>query len=64
LAYDLNKKIQFELLFFNDLLSASYFNSTNTSSSTVKTSQFNFGANTTITDLTTLNVGAKIFFGR
>jgi len=65
LAYDLNKRIQFEVLFFNDLFSASYSNSKNISSiKTTKSSQFNIGANTGITNLTSLNIGAKIFFGR
>ena len=64
-AYDLSKRIQFEILFFNNLLSASYLNQKTESPVNVfKSNQFSFSANTTITDLTTLNVGAKIFFGR
>jgi hypothetical protein len=70
LAYDLSKRIQFELLFLNDLLSASYVSSkspsvSNGNPSTYKSNQFSFGANDPgITNLTSLNIGAKIFFGR
>ena len=66
LAYDLSKKFQLELLFFNNLLSIDYSHHdlTQLNSSTIKSDNFSIGANLDGSQLTTLNIGAKIFFGR
>ncbi len=69
IAYDLSKRFQLELLFFNDLLSASYHHSKlithyNGSDIIQKYSSFSAGANLTVSQLASLNIGAKIFFGR
>ena len=69
IAYDLSKRFQLELLFFNDLLSASYHHSKlithyNGSDVVQKYSSFSAGANLASSELTSLNIGAKIFFGR
>ncbi|MEP6683401.1 MAG: hypothetical protein ABJA35_09075 [Parafilimonas sp.] len=65
LAYDVSKHFQLELLFFNNLIGASYTYGTNTSiSSTIKTDNFSLGANLDASQLTSLNIGAKIFFDR
>lgn len=65
LAYDLCKKVQLELLLFNNLLSAGYTHATSTySSSTSKSNSFNIDVNLDASALTSLNIGAKIFFGR
>ncbi len=69
MAYDLSKRFQLEILFFNDLLSASYNHSKlishyNGSDLIRKYSSFSAGANFTGSQLTSLNIGAKIFFGR
>ncbi|MBG9375552.1 hypothetical protein I5907_04860 [Panacibacter sp. DH6] len=67
-AYDFSRKVQFELLFLNDLISAGYQTSKTTdklSTGDVSGKQdiFYAGANT-LTNLTALNVGVKVFFGR
>ncbi|MEP6466160.1 MAG: hypothetical protein ABJB05_07625 [Parafilimonas sp.] len=65
LAYDVSKHFQLELLFFNNLISVSYSHTTSTSNApTVKADNFSLGANLDGSQLTSLNVGAKIFFGR
>ena len=66
IAYDLSKKVQLELLLFNNFLSAeySYLSSTSIASSTIKSNNFHIGANLDGSQLTSLNIGAKIFFGR
>ena len=66
LAYDLSKKFQLELLFFNDLLSVDYSHNdlVQLNSSTIKSDNFNISANLNASQLTALNIGAKIFFGR
>lgn len=67
-AYDFSKKVQFELMFLNDLISAGYQTSKITDklpTGDVSSTQNSFyaGANT-LSNLTSLNVGVKIFFGR
>jgi hypothetical protein len=66
LAYDLSKKVQLELLLFNNFLSAGYSHHTlkGTNLSTIKSDDFSIGANLDASQLTSLNIGAKIFFGR
>ncbi len=66
IAYDLSKKVQLELLLFNNFLSAEYSHLTSTSipDGTTKTNSFNIGANLDGSQLGYLNIGAKIFFGR
>jgi len=65
IAYDLSKKIQLELLLFNNLISAEYSHLKSTTiSGIVKSDNFNIGANLDGSQLTSLNIGAKIFFGR
>jgi len=65
IAYDLSKRVQLELILFNDLLSAEYSHSKTTGfSGTIKSNSFNLGANLDGSQLTSLNIGAKIFFGR
>jgi hypothetical protein len=69
IAYDLSKRFQLELLFFNNLLSASYERSKlishyNGTDLVQKFNSFSAGANLAGSQLTSLNIGAKIFFGR
>lgn len=66
LAYDVSKKFQLELLFFNNLLSAAYSHHilSGTNLSTIKSDDFSISANLDASQLTSLNIGAKIFFGR
>jgi len=68
IAYDLSKRFQLELLFFNNFLSASYEHSKlemqPNGANAIKLDAFSLGANLTASQLTSLNIGAKIFFGR
>ncbi len=66
LAFDLSKRVQLELLFFNNLLAIEYthFNYSQPNLSSIKTDNFSIGANLDGSQLTSLNIGAKIFFGR
>jgi hypothetical protein len=66
LAFDLNKRIQLELLFFNNLLAIDYtrYKYDQPNASDVKIDNFSIGANLDGSQLTSLNIGAKIFFGR
>jgi len=69
IAYDLNKRIQFEFVFFNNLLSAGYVHTKYTFNNQgvyydYKESNFNLAANTEYSSWTSVNLGAKIFFGR
>jgi len=68
-AYDLSKKIQLELVFLNDLISAGYVHTKNVelgNPSNFRFEQNSFYASTdnSVSNLTSLNIGAKIFFGR
>jgi len=69
LAYDLSKRIQLELLFLNNLLSAGYLHSTESfeiDNNDIESKQNSFYAssNNETTPLTSINVGVKLFFGR
>lgn len=65
IAYDVCKKVQLELLLFNNLFSAGYTHATSSyASSTTKSNGFNVNVNLDASSLTSLNIGAKIFFGR
>lgn len=69
LAYDLSKRIQLELLFLNNLISAGYTHTTESyeiGNNDIKSKQTSFYAssNNDITQFTAINVGVKIFFGR
>ena len=67
-AYDLSRKVQLELVFLNNLISAGYLHTKNIESGSPNNFRFeqnSFYASTdSYSDLTSLNVGAKIFFGR
>lgn len=68
-AYDLNKKIQLELLFLNNLISAGYTTTKsttefNTGSFYLKQNNFYATSNSNLAEIASLNIGAKIFFGR
>jgi hypothetical protein len=68
LAFDVSKKFQLELLFFNNLLSAGYSHTDtqpgNLSEPIFKQNSFFINTNLNTSQLTSLNIGAKIFFGR
>ena len=63
LAYDLGKNFQLELILFNDLLSASYSH-TDAKATGIKNDNFSIGSNLDLAQITSLNLGAKIFFSR
>jgi len=65
IAYDCSKKFQLELLFFNDLLSAYYLHNKVTSGADKSTENiFSVTSNLDFSSVSSLNIGAKIFFGR
>jgi len=68
LAFDVSKKFQLELLFFNNLLSAGYSHATsrpdNVSHPLDTENSFFLNANLDFSQISSLNIGAKIFFGR
>jgi hypothetical protein len=63
ISYDLSKKFQLELIFLNDLLSIEYLY-TDARATSIKNHNFSIGSNLDISEISTLNIGAKIFFGR
>jgi hypothetical protein len=63
IACDLCKNFQLELLFLNDLLSVDY-SYTDARSTGIKNNNFSIGSNLDISQISSLNIGAKIFFGR
>jgi hypothetical protein len=68
LAFDVSKKFQLELIFFNNLLSAGYSHTTskpdNISDPINTENSFFLNTNLDFSQISSLNIGAKIFFGR
>jgi hypothetical protein len=63
LAYDLGKNFQLEIILLNNLLSATYSH-TDAKATGVKNDNFSIGSNLDFAQISSLNLGAKIFFGR
>jgi hypothetical protein len=66
IAYDISKRFQIELIFLNNLISASYSNGKNEglNNEVEKDNAFSVGAFLDASQLSYANIGFKIFFGR